>query len=396
MQEELIRSAHARPPFWRDERVIGVISQVAVVVIIVGLVAFLYSNMISALRDQLGIPISFRWWNSTAGFDISESLIEYSRSDTYGRAFVVGLLNTLRVAVFGIVFATVLGTVVGVLRLSTNFLVNRIAAVYIDTFRNIPLLVLLIFWAQAVFFKLPRVQEAIILPGPIYMSNRGVAIPWGIPTDSWDTYLLILAAGAVLAILVSVIMVQIGRRTGRMPIVTLWLIGTFALVAAVGWFLLPAPLTLTRPELQGLNTQGGLVLSQQFMALLSGLVIYTSAFIAEIVRAGIQSVSRGQREASTALGLSVFQSLRLIVLPQAMRVVIPPLTSQYLNLTKNSSLAVALGYPDLFSVAGNTIRNQTGRAIEVFLLVMLTYLVFSLITSLIMNIYNSRIQLIER
>lgn len=391
-----IAASQERPPFYRDERVLGVLSQIIVVGVVFGLLGYFYNNMITALREQLGVAINYGFLRSTAGFDIGESLISYSRADTYLRAFIVGLLNTLQVAVLGIIFATLLGVVIGVMRLSTNFLVSRIASVYIDVFRNIPLLLLLIFWAQAVFFKLPRVQEALILPGPIYLSNRGVAVPWGVPTDSWDTYRLILLVGLILAFVVARLLKEQGKRTGRMPLITLWWLATFVAVAVVGWFVVPQPLTLTTPELVGFNTQGGRVFSQQLMALLSGLIIYTAAFIAETVRAGIQAVSKGQREASTALGLTGFQTLRLIIFPQALRVIIPPLTSQYLNLTKNSSLAIAVGYPDLFAVAGNTILNQTGRAIEVFSLVMSIYLFFSLTTSFFMNIYNQRIRLVER
>lgn len=391
-----IAASQDRPPFYRDERVLGVISQIIVVGVVFGLLGYFYNNMITALREQLGVAINYGFLRSTAGFDIGESLISYSRADTYLRAFMVGLLNTLQVAILGIIFATLLGITIGVMRLSTNFLVSRIAAIYIDVFRNIPLLLLLIFWAQAVFFKLPRVQEAVILPGPIYLSNRGVAVPWGVPTDSWNTYRIILLVGLILAFVVARILKEQGKRTGRMPLITLWWLVTFVAVAVLGWFVVPQPLTLTTPELVGFNTQGGRVFSQQFMALLSGLIIYTAAFIAETVRAGIQAVSKGQREASTALGLTGFQTLRLIIFPQALRVIIPPLTSQYLNLTKNSSLAIAVGYPDLFAVAGNTILNQTGRAIEVFSLVMGIYLLFSLTTSLFMNIYNQRIRLVER
>ena len=249
------------------------------------------------------------------------------------------------------------------------------------------------------FLKLPRVREAIILFNPyfpIYISNRGIATPWGVPTETWSTFLLFLVGGLVLAIIVAILLNRHGKRTGRMPYTTLWFIVTWLAVAVVGWFVAGQPLEYSAPALEGLNTQGGRVYSQQFMALLTGLTIYTAAFIAEIVRAGIQSVSRGQREAATALGLGGFQTLRLIIFPQALRVIIPPLTSQYLNLTKNSSLAIAIGYPDLFAVAGNTILNQTGRAIEVFILVMGVYLSFSLITSLLMNIYNRRIRLVER
>ena len=394
MQE--IHASQVRPPFYRDERVLGILSQVLVVAVVVGLGLFFYNNMITGLRQKHTIAISFSFLSQAAGFDIGESLIEYSREKTYARAFVVGLLNTFQVAFLGIIFATALGIVIGVMRLSTNFLINRIAGVYIEIFRNIPLLVLLIFWAQAVFLKLPRVAEAFILPGPIFLSNRGVAIPWGSPTDSWNTYLIILGAGIVLGALIAIFLREQGKRTGRMPLITLWFLVTVAAVGLVGWIVLPQPLTLDQPFLEGFNTVGGKMLSQQFMALLSGLIIYTAAFIAEVVRAGIQSVSKGQREASTALGLSPPQTLRLIIFPQALRVIIPPLTSQYLSLTKNSSLAIAIGYPDLFAVAGNTILNQTGREIEMFTLIMGTYLSLSLLTSFLMNIYNRRIRLVER
>ena len=394
MQE--IHASQVRPPFYRDERVLGIFSQLLVVAFVIGLGLFLYNNMITGLREKHNVAISFSFLGQAAGFDIGESLIEYSRERTYLRAFVVGLLNTFQVAFLGIVFATALGIVIGVMRLSTNFLVNRIAAVYIDLFRNIPLLVLLIFWAQAVFLKLPRVAEAIVLPGPIFLSNRGVAVPWGIPTASWGTYLIVLGAGIVLGVVIAWFLREQGKRTGRMPLITLWFLVTVAAAGLVGWIVLPQPLTLDQPALEGFNTQGGKVLSQQFMALLSGLIIYTAAFIAEVVRAGIQSVSKGQREAATSLGLTPGQTLRLIIFPQALRVIIPPLTSQYLNLTKNSSLAIAIGYPDLFAVAGNTILNQTGREIEMFTMIMGTYLSLSLLTSLLMNIYNRRIRLVER
>ena len=391
-----IHASQVRPPFYRDERNLAIFSQVLMVVIVLGLGLFFFNNMISGLREKHSVAISFTFLNQAAGFDIGESLIEYSRERTYFRAFVVGLLNTFQVAFLGIIFATALGILIGVMRLSSNFLVSRIASVYIEIFRNIPLLVLLIFWGQAVFLKLPRVAEAVILPGPIFLSNRGVAIPWGIPTESWGTFLIVLAAGILLGAVVAYLLREQGKRTGRMPLVTLWFIVTVVAVGLVGWVLLPQPLTLDQPFLEGFNTQGGKILSQQFMALLSGLVIYTAAFIAEVVRAGIQSVSKGQREASTALGLSAGQTLRLIIFPQALRVIIPPLTSQYLNLTKNSSLAIAIGYPDLFAVAGNTILNQTGREIEMFTMIMGTYLCLSLLTSLLMNIYNRRIRLVER
>lgn len=396
MQQDLGFSGEGRPPFWRDERILAVLSQVIVVALVAGLLYFLYSNLMAALRVRFTNPISFDFWGQTAGFDIKEFLIPYDRASTYGRAFMVGLLNTLIVAIFGVIFATILGIFIGVLRLSRNFLVNRIAGAYVDFFRNIPLLLLLIFWSQAVFLKLPRVQEAVILPGPIFLSQRGVAVPWGTPTDSWSLFLYLLLAGLIVALLAGTVLRQISLNTSYKPIISLWVGGIFLTVAVIGWVVLPAPLTFTAPELTGFNTRGGRVLSPEFMAILSGLVIYTAAFIAEIVRSGIQAVNKGQREAASALGLTSFQTLRLVIFPQALRVIIPPLTSQYLNLTKNSSLAIAVGYPDLFAVAGNTIRNQTGREIEVFLLVMGVYLSLSLLTSLIMNWYNRRIRLVER
>ncbi len=398
MQETSSQASTARPPFWRDERVLAIITQIIVVAAVLGFFAFLYNNMVTSLRDQMGVAFSFGFLDQVAGFDIGESLIEYERSDTYARAFMVGLLNTLQVAFLGIILSTILGTIIGVMRLSNNWLVSKIALVYVETFRNIPLLLLLIFIAQAVFLKLPRVREAIILFDPffpIYLSNRGIATPWGIPTENWATFLLILVGGLILAIVVAVLQYQRGKRTGRMPFITLWFLLTWLAVVVIGWIIF-RPLSYSTPVLEGLNTTGGRTFSQQFLALLSGLTIYTASFIAEIVRAGIQSVSKGQREAATALGLSSVQTMRLVVLPQAQRVIIPPLTSQYLNLTKNSSLAIAVGYPDLFAVAGNTILNQTGRAIEVFMLVMGVYLAISLLTSLFMNWYNKRIQLVER
>lgn len=402
MQSSIPQST--RPPFWRDERILSVLTQVFVVGTVLLLLWYLYSNMASALRAQLGVPFTFGWIDSTASFDITPSFgleaLDYTRSSTYGEAILVGLINTLIVAVLGIVLATLTGIFVGVARLSTNWLVSKLAAIFIDLFRNIPLLLLLIFWSQAIFQQLPRVQEAIILPGSIYISNKGFAIPWGTPTDSWGVFLGVLGLGLAAAIGVGVALTMQGRRTGRMPLVSLWAPLTFVGIALAGalvlWSTGAQPLTFTRPELDGFNTTGGRILQPELLALISALALYTGAFIAEVVRAGIQSVAKGQREAATALGLSNFQTLRLVVFPQALRVMIPPMTSQYLNLTKNSSLAIAIGYPDLFAVSGNTVRNQTGRAVEVFLIIMAVYLSFSLLTSLFMNWYNSRIKLVER
>ncbi len=382
-------------PFWRDERILRLLGQVAFVLTVGAFGYFIYNNMLAGLRRQ-GMTLGFSFFSGIAGFDIGEALIEYSRTSSYLRAFQVGLLNTALVSIVGIFFATVFGVILGVARLSTNFLVNRLAALYLEIIRNLALLVFLIFWYTGVFLKLPKVKEAILWPGNILLTNRGLGIPWGIPTASFGTYNWILAFGILLAVGVAILLVQRGRRTGRPPLVTLWTLLTFLAVAIIGWLILPEPpLQLDLPYVKGLNLAGGKILSPEFMALTSGLVLYTAAFIGEVVRAGIMSVPKGQVEAARALGLNGLQTLRLVVFPQAMRVIVPPLISQYLNLTKNSSLAIAIGYPDLFYVSG-TIINQSGRAVEMIFLVMLTYLAFSLVTSLFMNWYNQKIKLVER
>jgi general L-amino acid transport system permease protein len=361
--------AHSSIPFWRDVRVLRIFGQVIFLIALILFFGYLAGNMVSALRQQ-GLALGFSFLRQTSGFDIGEYLIPYDRSSTYLRAFQVGLLNTALVSFLGIVLATILGVIFGVARLSRNILVQSLSRGYIELLRNVPLLVLLILVYTGIFLKFPRINQATILPGSIYLTNRGIAVPWGLPTETYPTFLFILGIGLFLAALVAIWLTRYGRRTGRTPLVWLWSLLAFLLVALVGWFVLPAPaLRLDTPAVQGLRIAGGKQLTPEFMALLFGLAIYTSAFIADVVRAGIQSVSKGQVEAAKAIGLNGFQVLRLVVFPQALRVIIPPLTSHYLNLTKNSSLAVAIGYPDLFSVSG-TILNQSGRAVEVITLVM--------------------------
>ncbi|MCC6568249.1 MAG: ABC transporter permease subunit [Anaerolineales bacterium] len=382
-------------PFWRDERILKILGQIifALSVLFVGML--IYQNMKAGLAKQ-GISLSYSFLKGVSGFDIAETSFAYDRNSTYWQAFLIGLLNTLSVSVVGILFATILGVILGVARLSTNFIINRLAAFYLELIRNLSLLVFLIFWYLGVFLKLPRVKDAILWPGDIILTNRGVGIPWGIPTASFPTFRLILLGGLILTVVVFFALRAYSQRTGRAPLTLLWSLLTFVVVALVGWFILPEkPLTLDLAFVKGLNLSGGKILTPEFMALTSGLVLYTAAFIGEVVRAGIQSVSKGQVEASRALGLNGFQTLRLIVFPQALRVIIPPLTSQYLNLVKNSSLAISVAYPDVFYVA-NTIQNQTGRAVEMISLVMLTYLLISLLTSALMNWYNQRIKLVER
>ena len=381
--------------FWRDERFIKAATQVLVLVIIAAFVYILARNMVASLRKQ-GIALGFNFLNDAAGFDIGEMLIPYTSTDTFARALQVGMLNTLVVCVAGVILSTLLGILVGLARLSENFLISRLARVFVEAMRNVPLLVLLIFIYSTIFLKLPRVRQAIELPGSIFLSNRGVAVPWGIPTASFRLYLLALVLAAVAAIATGLFIRQRQRRLDRpQPMIALSLLA-FVATAIVSWFIMPqSPLSLDFPAIQGLNFSGGRIFSPEFLALLLGLVIYTAAFIGEIVRAGIQAVSKGQREAARALGLKGNQMLRLIIFPQALRVIIPPLTSQYLNLIKNSTLAVAIGFPDLFSISG-TVINQTGRAVEMIAIIMSLYLLISLLTAAAMNWYNQRVRLVER
>ncbi|MBO9369146.1 MAG: ABC transporter permease subunit [Chloroflexi bacterium] len=379
-------------PFWRDVRFLRFFSQLLFLLIVAGVLGYLFQNMLQALRQQ-GLVLGFSFLRLTAGFDIGETLIPYDRSSTYGRAFLVGLLNTANVSLLGILFATLIGIVVGVARLSRNFLIQLLARAYIEALRNIPLLVLLIFIYSGVFLKLPQIRQALYL-GPIMFSNRGVFMPWPLPAETYPTYRLILLAGLLAAAGVGFLLWREGQKTGRPPLIGFWSLLVW-LIFATGGLLLLHPFRLDFPQIEGLRVVGGRRLTPEFMSLWSGLVIYTSAFIADVVRAGIQAVPKGQVEAARALGLNGFQTLRLVVFPQALRVIVPPLTSHYLNLTKNSSLAVAVGFPDLFSVSG-TILNQSGRAVEVIALAMSIYLSLSLLTSLFMNWYNRRIRFVER
>jgi general L-amino acid transport system permease protein len=342
------------------------------------------------------IASGFDFWNSTAGFDISQHLIPYTTRSTYGRAFWVGLLNTLLVSFLGIVFATVIGFVIGVLQLSKNVLVAKLAAGYVELIRNLPLLLQLLFWYNAVLKALPTLRDSISIPGGMFLNNRGLFLPrpsFGAGFEAVPIALLLGIAGAI------AFRIWARRRqmaTGqRAPVlvVSLGLIVGLPLAALVlGGF----PVTFDFPEMGRFNIRGGIEILPEFAALLFGLSIYTAAFIAEVVRAGIQSVSHGQTEAASSLGLRPGPTLRLIVVPQAMRVIIPPLTNQYLNLTKNSSLAVAVGYPDLVQVFTGTVLNQTGQAVEVVAITMAVYLTISLVTSGLMNLYNRRIALVER
>ncbi len=387
-----MESRHTAVPFWRDVRVLTVFSQIGFVLVLAVAANFFYSNLSTAMR-QRGLVAGFDFLQRQAGFEIGEALIPYKPTDVYGTAFIVGLLNTLSVSVLGIFFATILGVLTGVARLSTNWLINRIAAAYIEIIRNTPLLVQLVFIYFGVFVKFPPVRESINLGDTFFANQRGVFVPKPMPAHTFPAWVLFIGIALVIALPLGRALLIRTRRVGlawSAPIIL------FVAITVFAWFFVGTPpITFDLPVPGRFNFSGGLALSPEFSALLTGLVIYTAAFIAEVVRGGIQAVRKGQVEAARALGLGELQILQLVIFPQAMRVIIPPLTSQYLNLAKNSSLAIAIGYPDLFNV-GATIANQTGQPVPVIALIMATYLALSLLTSLVMNIYNARVQVLEK
>jgi general L-amino acid transport system permease protein len=380
---------------WNNPKVRSLVFQALLLGVLIALVAGVIVNARANLAAQ-GTISGFEFLNRVSGFDIGQSFISYSATSTFGRAFFVGLLNTLLVSGLGIVLATILGFALGVARLSSNVIVSKFAVFYVEGLRNVPLLLLLLFWYNAVLKPLPNPKESIVLPGNIFLNNRGLMFPKPIFADgaAWIGVAFIVAILGSIAFRLWAAARQ--RATGqRAPtlVVSLALLLGLPLLA---YFALGEPVTLSYPVLRGFNVTGGLPILPEFVALLFGLVVYTAAFIAEIVRSGILAVHKGQTEAAHALGLRAGPTLNLVVIPQAMRVIIPPLTSEYLNLTKNSSLAVFIGYPDLVQVFAGTVLNQTGQAMECMAITMLVYLLISLITSAFMNWYNSRKVLVER
>ena len=386
-----------QPPkvsFWNDPKIRSALVQIIMVLVVGFFVYEIVDNTITNLTKR-NISTGFGFLNKSAGFDLIQTLIPFSSESSYGRALVAGFLNTLLVSSLGILFATILGFIIGIMRLSRNWLVSSIATLYIETIRNVPLLLQMFVWYGVVLKSLPGPREAINISDMFFLSNRGLNMPDTIFGDSaW-----LGLAGLVAAVIGAIVLRSWARNrqaaTGQPFPYVLTGIAMIVILPFLGLVVAGWPVTFDYPVLGGFNFTGGTVVIPEFMALLVALSIYTASFIAEIVRAGIQAVSHGQSEAANALGMRSGITTRLVVIPQAMRVIIPPLASQYLNLTKNSSLAVAIGYPDLVATGG-TVLNQTGQAIEIVMIWMIVYLSLSLLTSSFMNWFNSRMKLVER
>ncbi|MFP3923269.1 amino acid ABC transporter permease [Pseudomonas sp. W5-36] len=378
-----------------DPKVRAWLFQIITVVAVVAMGWYLFDNTQTNLQHR-GITSGFGFLENSAGFGIAQHLIPFTESDTYARVFLIGLLNTLLVTFIGVILATLLGFIVGVARLSNNWIINKLATVYVEVFRNIPPLLQILFWYFAVFLTLPGPRAAHGFLGSFFVSSRGLNMPAAIATDAaWP-----FVVSVVLAIVAIVFMTRWANKrfeaTG-VPFHKFWAgLALFIVIPALCALVFGAPVHWELPELKGFNFVGGWVLIPELLALTLALTVYTAAFIAEIVRSGIKSVSHGQTEAARSLGLRPGPTLRKVIIPQALRVIIPPLTSQYLNLAKNSSLAAGIGYPEMVSLFAGTVLNQTGQAIEVIAITMSVYLAISISISLLMNWYNKRIALIER
>ena len=380
--------------YLNDEKVRAILYQILAALGVIALFTYMVGNVMGNLENQ-NIQTGYDFLGLEAAFGISESPIAYSASDTYGRALFVGFLNTFKVSLIGIVLTSVIGVLVGIARLSSNWLVAKISSVYVEVLRNIPVLLQLTFWYAVINNALPHPRRALQPLPDVLFTNRGVYAP--IPEA--DPAFGFMLAAALLAVPVILMVKRWAVRrqadTGE-PFPMLWTgFGIFAGMLLGAYLIGGAPTAVSYPELKGFNIQGGIRVTPEFLALLIGLTVYTSAFVAEAVRAGILAVPKGQWEAADSLGLRRGVYMRKIILPQAMRVAVPPITNQYLNLTKNSSLAVAIGYPDLVSI-GNTTLSQTGQAIEAISIFMTVYLALSLVTSLFMNWFNDKMKLVER
>ena len=369
--------------------------QILAVIAVISIAVYLIHNTINNLNNS-GITSGFSFLDRSAGFGIVQHLIDYEQGDTYGRVFVVGLLNTLLVSALCIVFASILGFFLGLARLSDNWLLRKLSTIYIETFRNIPPLLQIFFWYFAVLRNLPGPRQAVNALDLMFLSNRGLYIPAPQMGEGFFAF----CTAVVIAIVVTIGLFRFNRmhqtKTGQLRRTWPMALALIVLLPVISQWMFGAALHWDNPALRGFNFRGGMVLIPELAALTLALSVYTSAFIAEIIRAGIQAVPYGQHEAARSLGLPNPVTLRQVIIPQALRVIIPPLTSQYLNIVKNSSLAAAIGYPDMVSLFAGTVLNQTGQAIETIAITMSVYLIISLSISLLMNIYNRRIALIER
>ena len=393
-QEMLRATSSARVSWMNDPKIRGIVFQVLVVVILAAAVYWIWGNTVENLR-RANISSGFGFLNRRSGFDVSQSLIQFTADSTFGRAMVVGLLNTVLVAVCGIITATIIGFLVGIGRLSGNWLIAKICMVYVEVFRNIPPLLVIFFWYLGVLSVLPAPRDSIELPFSSYLNSRGFFLPKAI----WEEGAWLIVFAFLLAIVMAFFTARWAYRrqmqTGQRFPTLITVIGLLVGLPLLAALLTGIPVSFEFPQQGTFNLTGGSQVKPEFLSLYLALSFYTASFIAEIVRAGILGVSRGQTEAAHALGLRSGPTLRLVVVPQAMRIIIPPITSQYLNLTKNSSLAVFVGYPDLVQI-GQTTMNQTGQAIEVVAIWMLIYLGLSLSTSSFMNWYNAKMALVER
>lgn len=368
------------------------------IIAILALIFFFYTIVNNALTnlEARGIATGFGFLTQEAGFGIGLTLIEYNETYSYGRTFIVGLLNTALVSVLGIILATIIGFVMGIARLSSNWLVSRFAAVYIETFRNIPLLLQIFFWYFAVLQALPSARQSLSLGEAIFLNVRGLYFPAPVFEQGSSVVVAAFVIGIVATFFINIWANNKQKLTGQQTPMGRIALGLIVVLPTIIYLIMGSPISAEYPALKGFNFKGGISIIPELAALLLALSIYTASFIAEIVRSGINAVSHGQTEAAMSLGLPRSRTLKLVIIPQALRIIIPPLTSQYLNLTKNSSLAMAIGYPDLVSVFAGTTLNQTGQAIEIIAMTMGVYLTLSLITSGLMNIYNRKVALVER
>lgn len=380
---------------WNNKEARSVIVQIIALILICGLFASMVNNAITNL-EAIGKGFSFGFLDQPASYDINQTLIEYSSRDSHLRAMQVGILNTLLVAIMGIVLATVLGFFLGVLRLSKNWLTNKIAHVYIEYIRNVPVLLHILLVYGVIVHSLPTPKEAIPIGNGSFLSNRGFFMPKPMPENLIWVVVALFVAGIIFAFLFHAWAKKVQDATGKTYPVFWISLAAIVVVPVLAYYLLGRPINWEVPALGRFNISGGMVILPEFIALWLALSFYTAAFIGEIVRSGILAVSHGQTEASLALGIPRGRTLKSVVIPQAMRVIVPPLSSQYLNITKNSSLAIAIGYMDITATIGGISLNQTGREMECMIIVMGLYLLFSLIISMFMNWYNKRIKLVER